>query len=272
MKFKSVFLLFNIAVGASFLFVFAMPFMALGGEYALSFWKANWPLASALLAVLAAIDGFFAYNWKLFSLLEREDWPALAHYLENRIIGRGRWNPRLVRLLANTHLVLSDAAAVVELERKAAAAKPKLLDKNALVFGVARVLLNDPAAAASFFAARRAAAGEGVDEWIDWYYGFSLLLDRRFGEAADILLPLADRARDAIVAALCAAFLKGAVARALPERAAECARSAEAAEKRVKARLPTAAAWNKEVENARADIHVVVLGKSIEDAARQLYG
>ena len=31
MKFKSVFILFNIAVGASFLFVFAMPFMALGG-------------------------------------------------------------------------------------------------------------------------------------------------------------------------------------------------------------------------------------------------
>ena len=101
------------------------------------------------------IDGFFGYNWKLFSLLEREDWPALAHYLEDRVVRKGRWNSRLVKLLANTHLVLSDASAVIELEMKAAAAKPAVLSKVALVFGVARVLKNDPSGAVAFFAARR---------------------------------------------------------------------------------------------------------------------
>ncbi len=270
MKFKSVFLLFNIAVGVSFLFVFAMPFLALGGEYAFTFWKSNWPLAAALLLVLGALDGFFAYNWRLFTLLEREDWPALAHYLDERVVRGGRWNGRLVRLLANTYLVLSDADGVIELEGKAASAKPSLVRSNALVFGVARVLKNDPPAAVAFFAERRNAA-KGKDDWIEWYYAFSLLLDKRFEEAADVLLPLAQSAKDAIVAALCSSFLVNAVAKSVPSRREEAERAAAAAADRVRKKFPTEAAWAKEVEKARADIYVVVLGKSIEDAGRQLY-
>jgi hypothetical protein len=271
LKFKSVFVLFNVAVGLSFVFVFAMPFVALGGGYAATFWRTNWPLASALVVVLGAIDVFFAFNWKLFTLLEREDWPALAAYLEERVVRKGRWNSRLVRLLANTHLVLSDADAVVALEAEAAKAKPSLLDKNALVFGVARVLKNDPPSAAAFFASRRGPKKSENPEWVEWYYAFCLLLDRKFEEAADVLLPLSGSAKDAVVAALCASFLRNAVARALPSRAAECEAAAAAAAERVKRKFATRAAWNKELENARADIHVVVLGKSIEEAADLLY-
>lgn len=271
MKFKSVFILFNIAVGASFLFVFAMPFFALGGEYAFTFWKSNWPLAAALVLVLAAIDGFFALNWQLFALLEREDWPALAHYLEERVVRKGRWNGRLVRLLANTHLVLSDTQAVGELEAKVAAARPRLLDANALVFGVARVLRNDPAGAAAFFKARRSAARRENADWIEWYYAFSLLLDRRFAEAGDILLPLSAKARDGIVTGLCASFLGGAVARAVPEKAAEYETAAKNAGDRVRVRFADRTSWDNEVAKARTEIHVVVLTKSIDEAAERLY-
>ena len=271
MKFKSVFILFNAAVGLSFIFVFAMPFMALGGDYALTFWRTNWPLASALVVILAMIDTFFALNWKLFTLLEREDWPALALYLEERVVKNGRWSPRLVRLLANTHLVLSDADAVVALETAAAKAKPSLLDKNALVFGVARVLKNDPPSAAAFFAARRGPKKSENSEWVEWYYAFCLLLDKKFEEAADVLMPLSGSAKDALVIALCASFLRNAVSRALPARASACEDAAKAAADRVKKKFATRAAWNKELENARADIHVVVLNKSIEEAADQLY-
>jgi hypothetical protein len=217
------------------------------------------------------IDFFFAFNWKLFTLLEREDWPALAHYLEERVVSRGRWSPRLVRLLANTHLVLSDADAVVALEVAAAKAKPSLLDKNALVFGVARVLKNDPSSAAAFFAARRGSKKTENPDWVEWYYAFCLLLDKKFEDAANVLLPLAASAKDALVIALASSFLRNAVARALPARAAECEEAARSAAARVKSKFATRSAWDKELESSRSDIHVVVLSKSIEEAADQLY-
>ncbi|HCM27298.1 MAG: hypothetical protein A2Z99_12065 [Treponema sp. GWB1_62_6] len=271
MKFKYVFALFNAVVGLSFLFVFAMPFLALGGAYAATFWSANWPLAFILAAILAAIDLFFLGNWRLFALLEQEDWPALAHYLEERVIKRKRWSPRLVRLLANTYLVLSDSAAVASLEAKVAAAKPDLLDKNALVFGVARVLANDNDVALDFFRARRGKGRAESPEWIEWYYAFTLLLSRRFEEAADVLSVLSRGAKDAIVAALASSFLVDSVSRALPDRAAELAEAASEGRSRVLAKFPNRAAWEKEIEKSRAEIHVVVLTKSIGEAADRLY-
>ncbi len=271
MKFKSIFVLFNAVVGISFLFVFAMPFFALGAEYAGTFWAANWPLALALVVVLLVINGFFILNWQLFTLLEREDWPALVHYLEDRLLKKGRWNSRLVRLLANTYLVLSDTRAVAALESKAAA-KPALIDRNALVFGIAHVLANDPAGSVAFFSARRASGKAESPEWVEWYYAFSLLLTRDFSAAADVLLPLSAHAKDALVTALSASFLGDAIARALAPRSEELAAAAEAARKRVLKRLPTRSAWDKEVERARADIHVVVLAKSLGEAASALYG
>jgi hypothetical protein len=270
LKFKSIFILFNVAgriVPVRLRDALPGPRRGLRRDVL----AANWPLASILVLVLATIDAFFALNWRLFTLLEREDWPALAHYLEGRIVEKGRWSPRLVRLLANTYLVLSDADSVVRLEEKGAAAKPSAVNRNTLVFGVARVLKNDPRSAAEFFAPRRGAKKSESPDWVEWYYAFCLLLDRKFQEAADVLVPLSASAKDALVIALTSSFLKTSVGKALPARADDCAAAAAAAAERVKVRFPTRAALDKEFEKARADIHVVVLSKSIEEAADQLY-
>ncbi|GAB1481489.1 hypothetical protein MASR2M78_03040 [Treponema sp.] len=269
MKFKSIFALFNIVVGVSFIFVFAMPFFALGSEYALSFWKGNWPLALLLIVVLIGIDIFFALNWRLFALLEREDWPALTHYLEERIIGKGQWSPRLVHLLANTYLVLSDPAAVESLESKVRQAKPSLLERNALVFGLAHILSNNHEKAKEFFLARLQRKKQG--DWLQWYYVFSLLLLHDFSSAADTIENLAVDAKDALVTALCYSFLKDTLAHALPERTDTLIRLAKTARERVLARFPTRESFEKEIQRAGADIHVVVLSKSIHEAADSLY-
>ena len=271
MKFKSIFLLFNVVILVSFLFVFAMPFFALGGAFALSFWGSNWPLAAVLLLILAGVDGFFFANLRLFSLLEREDWPALVAYLEDRVLKRGRYSSRLVRLLANTYLVLSDSAAVVALESKAAAAKPVLLDRNAMVFGTARVLSGDHAGAAAFFAEREASGKAEAPEWVRWYRAFALLLGRDFSAAADILSVLAAEAKDPLVIGLAAYFLDDAVRKALPDRAEALHSAAEEGKARVLKGLPSHTAWNKETEKSRTEIHVVVLAKSLDDAGRFLY-
>lgn len=271
MKFKSVFVLFNLVVAASFGFVFAMPFLALGSEYAWGFWAGHWPVAAALAALLAGVDAFFFANRRLFALLEGEDWPGLCHYLEGRVVGKGRWSPRLVRLLANSYLVMSDPASVVALEAKAASARPSLLDKNALVFAVARILSKDHAGAASFLAARRASGKAEEPEWVDFYFGFASLLARDFESAASALEPLSRTAKDALVVALSAGFLSGSLAKALPEKADSLRSSADAARARVKAKLRDRAAWDREVERSKAEMHVVVLSKTVAEAAAELY-
>jgi len=258
-------------VGISLLFVFAMPFFALGSQYAGSFWVSNWPLALVLFGVLLALDLFFALNWTLFALLEREDWPALSVYLEKRVVDKKRWSPRLTRLLANTYLVLADAAAVVSLEKKVAEEKPALLDRNALVFGVARVLMGDAEASVSFFSDRVGKKNLENPDWVEWYLAFSLLLAKDFSRAADTLLPLAAKSRDALVTGLAWHFLGGTLIHALPDRTAEINGATETARKRVLGKLPTKESWNKEFTRANAEIHVVVLSKSLDEASSRLY-
>jgi len=258
-------------VGISLLFVFAMPFFALGSQYASSFWASNWPLALVLFGVLLALDLFFALNWTLFGLLEREDWPALSVYLEKRVVDKKRWSPRLTRLLANTYLVLADAAAVIALEGKVAEAKPALLDRNALVFGVARVLKGDAKETVSFFSNRIGRKNLENPDWVAWYLAFSLLLAKDFSRAADTLIPLAATSKDALVTGLSWHFLGETLSLALPDRKTEIAEAVEKARSRVLSTLPTKESWNKEIARANADIHVVVLSQSLEEASVRLY-
>ena len=90
MKSSTIFILFNVVLGASLLFLFGLPFLVLGAPAAAEFWVANWPPALALALILLAVDGYFLANRRLFGLLEQENWPALTHYLEERVISGGR--------------------------------------------------------------------------------------------------------------------------------------------------------------------------------------
>src|SRR5215471_3014225 len=109
------------------------------------------PLLFFMSAILLCFGIYFLLNYRLFSLLEREDWPALAYYLEQKIITKGWYNSRKVRLLASSYLVVSDYQSLEKLESKALIAKPSVIYKNVLVFGTARVLSGNYKEAADFF-------------------------------------------------------------------------------------------------------------------------
>jgi hypothetical protein len=173
--------------------------------------------------------------------------------------------------LANTYLVLSDSAAVLALEKKVSQVKPPLLDKNALVFGLARVLSKDHGGAVSFFSDRLKNPKVESPEWVRWYYGFSLLLVRDFPGAANALVPLALTAQDPLVTVLAQDFLAQTVISAIPERSEEIEASVAQARTRILKTLPTKTAWNREIEKSRTEIHVVILSKSLEEAGQRLY-
>jgi len=224
-----------------------------------------------LVILFIGFNAFYFINKQLFLLLEKEDWPALVRYLEDRVIQRGRYSPRLVRLLANSYLVLSDSAAVMSLENKVAIAKPSLVDANVLVFGTARILGKDISGAVRFFEVRRDAAKGERREWVNWYRGFALLLDRRYEEAADDFSLLARVSKEGVITGLSSYFLAETIARALPDREPELRNISREGRERVLRALPGIKHWSREISRLSTEIHVAVLSKYMEETSHWLY-
>lgn len=271
MKFRFLFVLFNGITLFFIALVFLIPFIVFGTGFALIFWRSSWPLGAVLVLLLLGMNGYYFAGRRLFLLLEREDWPALVQYLEGRVFRDRRYSPNLVRLLANTYLVLSDSGAVMSLERKVAIARPALVDANALIFGVARILCKDNAGAARFFSRRLDSAKTESAEWVRWYYGFSLLLNRQFSTAGEQFSLLVHDSRDAVITGISAYFLDGTLRKVLPEQDENYRSAANDGRIRVRKALPSRGAWRKETKKLQTEVYAVVLLKYIEEAADWLY-
>ncbi|MCL2070371.1 MAG: hypothetical protein FWH19_05240 [Treponema sp.] len=247
-----------------------LPRFALGPSLAGSFLQLNMHLLVILALIFCAFCIFYFRNLRLFSLLEKEDWPALVRYLEDRVIQKGKYSPRLLRLLANSYLVLADAAAVMVLENKTAAAKPALLDDNALIFGTARILAKDISGAERFFETRKATAKPRLREWVYWYHGFSLLLGRQYEKAAGEFSALAQTAKNGVVCALSSYFLSSAIAPHLGEKGPELENISQEGRKRALKAL-NQRDWNRELSRISSEIHVAAISRYMEETSRWLY-
>jgi hypothetical protein len=245
-----------------------LPFFLLGAEYSLGFWKDNWYLAAIFLLVIGALNAFFILNWKVFSLVEKEDWSALSVYLVDLIFNKKRYTGRHVALLVNAYLLQSDVEGIARLEDELHAHRPELLRRNAVLFGVTRLLRNKPDEAETFLQPYRDAESR---EWLRFDYAFSLALQKRLGEATPYLKEGAV-SRDAVLALLSAYLLGSLAAVAAPTDAERESLKALAQSTRDKLRKRfSGERWNREVERAKGEIHIVVLSRLIDDAGRWLF-
>jgi hypothetical protein len=274
LKFKALFLFFNILIVTFLLLIVFMPLIILGGELSADwrgrFWGSLWPLVVILGISLVMLDVYYVSNRRLFVLLEREDWPALSGYLEMRVLRKGHYSQPLVRILATTYLVLSDSRGILGLENKLALVKPVLVEKNALIFGIGRILGKDYPGALRFFAAREEVASRrksSREPWLRWYHGFVLLLERRFEEAAEKFRLLADT-HNPLVSGLAAWFL----ADNLSHLAGASLEEAHAARQRIRTALKTRRDWDREVAKTETEVYVAILRKYIYDTGNWIYG
>ena len=127
MKFTTIFVLFNAVFAFSFLFIFLMPFVVLGAGSSAGFWSANWPMAAFFAAALAALNGFFLANRRVFTLVEKEDWAGLSSLLSDRMYRKGAFRGQYVRLMVNASLLRADLAGVERLEAEGGLAGYHLL-------------------------------------------------------------------------------------------------------------------------------------------------
>jgi hypothetical protein len=213
---------------------------------------------------------FFFFNYRLLSLLEREDWPALAFYLEHEIYTKGRYSSRKVRLLVSSYLVLSDYPSILKLESKIMHVRPSIIDKNILNFGIARLLSSSHEEAAAFFKAHIDKSKGKDNQWVRWFYGFSQLLCGAFEAAEQEFSSLAVSSDNAFITGLSAYFLQGSIARN-SGNAEECREVAENGRKRVLRAYYNIGKWQDGAENMRTDVFVSIIMKYINEAGKWLY-
>ena len=160
MKFKTIYILFNAVILLSFGFIFLMPLFLLGGDYFSLFVSKNWIAGALFLLTLIVINGYFLSNWKLFRLLETEDWRGLIRLLEQRVYRKGRFGKGTIKMLINAYVVTSNVEKISDLESRLREKRPRLLRTYALQFGIPYLLKmkDDPKSAESYFG--RAAESE----------------------------------------------------------------------------------------------------------------
>jgi hypothetical protein len=266
MKFRTIFILFNVVIIVSFLFVFLLPFFLLGIDYSLAFWKGNWYLALFFLVLLGGLNAFFLSNRKIFGLVETENWGALSAHLVDEIFRKGRIKANYIRLLVNAYLLQSEVGGIDRLEEELKAKKPELLASHALLFGVTRLLRNRPAEAEAFFAPYIDSPKIENRGWLRFDYAFSLVLQRRVVDALPFLRE-GSSSRDAVLALLSAYLLGslGSSAASSEEERKDAKEVAETTRTRILKRFP-GPRLSKEIERAKDEVHVVILAKLIDDA------
>jgi len=270
LRFKYLIIAFTIIISIVILVTALMPLFLTRYEYTINFRYITLPLLMFMALFLTCMSIYFFINYRLFSLLEREDWPALAYYLEQKIYVKHKYSEKNVRLLASAYLVISDFQSVLKLESKVILAKPSVVNKNILIFGAARILSGSHADAAAFFKTYMGKCEKRDKQWLNWFYGFSLLLSGDFNQAEPDFSSLAVSSGDVLITGLSAYFLHSSIEkRSLdPDK---CREIAENGRQRVIKAVKTIEKWGKEADKVGAEIHIAIIRKYIDEAAKWLF-
>ncbi|MFP3958700.1 MAG: hypothetical protein ACLFUX_00880 [Spirochaetaceae bacterium] len=265
MRFKIIFVVFNAIILVSFLFIFLIPFFMLGWDYTQAFWSDNWSVAVIFVVVLAGLNAYFLLNWKLFTLLEREDWYALIDYIEDGVYTRKRFGKQHLRVLINAYLITSQPDKIARLEQFLRENRRSLVPRFALHLGIPHLLGNDAADMKAYYGEMRNDPNCADRDWIDWDYAFALMLNHEQEDAKEVLESLLTRAKNDVLVLLTIYLLdaftvaESRILNIVMER------------KRAFQTKYTPEQWNKEVEKNRGNLQVIVLSKLIRDAGNWVF-
>lgn len=264
MKFKAIFILFNAVILISFLVIYFMPLIMLGWDYTRVFWEKNWGLPVLFVAIIGLLNGYFVMNWKLFHLLEREDWPELILFLEEKVYSKKLVFRQQVRILINAYLVQSNLDAIGKLESYLKREKENMIPRFALAFGVPYLLRNNGEEMTEYFS--RFLEIKSKDRyWIRWNYGFAFILQGEREKAEAALLRAAGQKREPVLSLLTFCLLDSLK----PEDRETNAVVANGITELRKRFSP--ATWTREVEKSKNNIQVVILSRLVEEATDWLF-
>jgi len=260
MKFRLLFIIFNVVILVSFALIFLMPAFVLGWEYTQVFWSSNWPVGAVFLLVLAGLNGYFVYNWRVFTLLEQEDWNGLIAYLEHEAYERTRLSRQRARILINAYVVTGQVDRISDLEAFVRQEKASLLAKLAVEFGLPYLLSSDGEKMVEYFGELSREPRASEPAWVRWCYAFGLMNGSRFDEARAELTAVLQESRDPLLRTLTAHMLEPFGAQ--DEATAQLVKDVR---QELRAKL-SRERFDRELERQRQNLQVLFLSSRIEEA------
>jgi hypothetical protein len=242
-----------------------MPLFMLGTEYALLFWQNSWFLPLLFFLIVGGIDTYFLLNWKLFRLLEEENWAGVIKLLEEAVYSKERISGQRIKLLINAYLLKSNMDGVDRLEAFLREKRPALHSRHALSLGVPRLLRTD-AEGLEFFYAPFLEEKRKDRDWIHFLYSFSLLMQERRDDAESQLVSLVQADDCGPVVMLLALYSLAPFGKEHDVVASLVSRKSGELKNRFKK-----PALEKELIRSREQIIPVMLAKLTEDALTWLY-
>ncbi len=198
MKFKLIFLSFNILIVFSFLMIFLMPVFMLGNEYGLQFWLDSWYIAVIFIIVLIFINALYFMNRRILGYLETENWPELKKLLGNYLFEKKKLRKMYVRLYISTCIATSNINEIRKVDELLSGENPRMRREWALQLGLPVLLEGDPVKMKKYFG-EFLSAGTPDEGWIRWNYCFAMLLLKETDEPVRILTELSRLKKDPIL-------------------------------------------------------------------------
>lgn len=264
MKFKLIFVLFNIILLFLFVFILILPLFVLGIEASGMFWAQNWYLFGVFLLVLAALDGYFLNRWKFFTYLEAENWKDLSAWLEQRVFSSKILSGQNVKFLFRTWLIQGRLDDSLRLEAFIREKHPKSLQKFARLLGLVHLLKNDPEDLSNFYSAFQKAKYPDLP-WLRLGYALGLSGQNKFAEARELFLLLAQDGHNPLCQALALYIIKDWPVSEETEKADYAKIKAALKEKIPRDKLL------KIKQERQDDLELLVLSKVLDEAMNYLY-
>lgn len=267
MKFKSIFIVFNVVIIASFLFIFLAPFFMLGGDFSRELWQQNWYLLLILFVVLLILNAVYFANRVLLGHIEKEDWPATKTYLEKELFEKKKIRKSYLRLYINACIVTNSINDIARLDEHLRQEKPALREHIALYLGFPALVESDSRRMAQVYHEFLDLSGEdGL--WIQWLYAFAQMLERR-EEVMDRLITLAENpgAVKNRILFLMTLYLMDPFS----DRSEKASALIAEGRRRLLNELPEKGLWDKEIEKKKDQIQVILLLKMVREALDWLY-
>ena len=247
--------------------IFFMPAFLLGTQYASMFWQQSWYLAAIFLLVLLGLDGYFLVHWKLFRLLEQEDWSSLQSYTQEKIVHSRIVSAQHINLFLNSCLMLNDLSAIEEAGKKIQDTSPTTLTKYLAGFGIPVLLRHNGNEIINFFGSsweQFKSAKKSIDPWIGWMYSFGLLLEKQDTKAKEVLLAVLPMVKKSSPLELLTYYLL----KNFPDD--QVTRLAENYKQKITSTY-SKDRWAKHMEKSRDSIQVLLLQTIINEATDWLY-
>ncbi len=243
-----------------------MPFFIIGRDYALLFWNQNWYLAFLFLIVIGGMNGYFLKNWKLFSLLEEENWRGIQEYLEGKLEEGKRISEQEARILMNTYMVLGQAEKLLDLSKTLQTSSPRLFQNLAVELGVPYLLRSDPEGLANYYKPLFTEKQVKRQKWAHFSWALALLFAHQFSEARTELESFQNTSEEPILFLLAVYLLSTLKGEDPMERKALHERCAWFRSKY------SPRQWARYVDRYKDNLMVLVLSRFIQDATTWMYG